>query len=363
MSSASSPSPSEGLAALTLELCRFPSVIREEAALCDWTEARLRALGTVDVFRVGNSVVARGPRRSRPFLGLFGHLDTVPAHPGDPEPFRDGDRIVGLGSSDMKSGVAIKLALLDELDLEALPYDVAMVFYDQEEGPFAANGLGPVLDQLPWLAELDLGFCLEPSDNVVQVGAVGTLHANIVFQGRACHSARPWQGENAVHKAGALLAELHNRAPNEVECGGFRFREVMSATLASGGRARNIIPEHFELNVNYRFAPNRSVESAREELLGTVAGRAEVEFVDLCPAGRVVTDNPHLKHFLALTGASITAKQAWTDVARLTAAGIDAVNLGPGLSSQAHQAGEYCSVKLLEEGYAMFRALLTAPVA
>ncbi len=362
MSSASSPSPSEGLAALTLELCRFPSVIREEAALCDWTEHRLRQLGTVDVFRIGNSVVACGPRKGRPFLGLFGHLDTVPAHPDDPEPTIAGDRIVGLGSSDMKAGVAIKLALLDELDLEALPYDVAMVFYDQEEGPFDANGLGPVLDQLDWLSELELGFCLEPSDNVVQVGAVGTLHAQVVFEGRACHSARPWQGENAVHKAGAFLTELLHRTPNEVDCGGFRFREVMSATLASGGRARNVIPEHFELNVNLRFAPNRSVESAQAEVRRAVGDRARVAFTDLCPAGRVVTDNAHLKHFLALTGADITAKQAWTDVARLTAAGIDAVNLGPGLSSQAHQAGEYCSIRLLEEGYEMFRSLLTTPV-
>lgn len=347
------------LAELTLQLCRIPSVIGDEGAICDHVEARLRALG-LEVQRLGNTVAGRGPSRGRPRLGLFGHLDTVP---GTQEPRIEGDRIYGLGSSDMKGGLAVMLALAEDLDLEAIPFDLDFVFYDKEEGPFVQNGLGPALREWGWLKELALGFCLEPSDNAVQVGAVGTLHATLRFTGKAAHSARPWQGENAVHKAGPLLTELLGRPPVEVMAGGFPFREVMSVTLASGGKARNVIPDRFELNVNYRFAPGKSLEQAQAELRDFVAGRAEVEFTDLSPSGRVVTDNPHLVRFLAITGAKLEPKQAWTDVAQLGAAGIDAVNFGPGISAQAHQAGEYASAQGLLRGYGMFRSFLTAPPA
>jgi len=354
----SSQSLSELLAQRTLWLCEQPSVITEEEALCSEMQRRLSPL-CERIQRVGNTLVCWGPRRGRPLVGLVGHLDTVPLHPDSRPAQRDGDRIYGLGSSDMKSGLAIMWTLLERLDLDALPVDLVVVFYDQEEGPFHLNGLGPTLEQVPELAEIALGFALEPSDNVVQVGAVGTLHAKVVFQGKACHSARPWQGENAVQKAGTFLAELAQREAVVVNCGGFDFREVMNVTMAQGGRARNVIPETFECNVNYRFAPGKSLEQAQQDVLDAVAGRAEVSFPDLSPSGRVVTrDNPLFDHLLNVTSAEVAPKQAWTDVARLTQAGIDAVNFGPGLSSQAHQMDEFVTVDLIEQGYRMFESFL-----
>ena len=213
---------------------------------------------------------------------------------------------------------------------------------------------------MPWLSELDLAFCLEPSDNVVQLGCVGTLHARVSFHGRSAHSARPWQGENAVHKAGSFLQDLESREPVDIEVGGHVFREVVSVTLASGGRARNVIPERFDLNLNYRFAPGKSLDAAQAEIVELVAGRAEVEFVDRSPAGAVVNDNPLYQRFSQLTRAQETAKQAWTDVARFAEAGIDAVNLGPGRSDQAHQAEEYVEISKLVDSYQLFHRFLTA---
>ena len=353
-----SPSLSELLAERTLWLCEQPSVITYEEALCDAMEQRLGPL-SARLQRVGNTIVCWGPRRGRPLVGLFGHLDTVPEHPQSRPTSVEGSRIYGLGSSDMKSGLAIMWTLLEQLDLEALPVDLVVVFYDQEEGSFALNGLGPTLEQVPELAEIALGFALEPSDNVVQVGAVGTLHARVSFRGKACHSARPWQGENAVQKAGPFLAQLAVRQPVTVDCGGFPFREVMNVTTAHGGRARNVIPETFDLNVNYRFAPGKSLEQAQQDVLDAVAGRADVVFEDLSPSGKVVTRaNPLFDRFLRCTDAEVAPKQAWTDVARLTQAGIDAVNFGPGLSSQAHQKDEYVEVALIEQGYRMFESFL-----
>ena len=347
---------SPSLSDLCLALCEIPSVTGNEEACADFVEARLRAT-VMDVERIGQSVVARGPVRGRPLVLLVGHTDTVPPKPGDTAPHREGSRILGLGASDMKGGLAVMLALAAELGDDG-PYDVGMVFYDREEGPWIASGLGPVLDRCAWLGSAALAFCLEPSDNVVQLGCLGTLHARVVFAGRAAHSARPWQGRNAIHAAGPFLVRVAARNPVDVVRDGHLFREVMSATLASGGTARNVIPDRFEINVNFRFAPGRSLASAEAEVRDLVAGEAEVEFVERAPSGAVVARNPHLQRFLTLNGNPVAAKQAWTDVARLTAAGIDAVNLGPGISAQAHQAGEYVDTALLTESHAQFRRFL-----
>ncbi|MFZ5475479.1 MAG: succinyl-diaminopimelate desuccinylase [Myxococcota bacterium] len=345
--------------ALARELCAIPSVTGDERACADAIERRLRAT-RYEVTRVDESVLARSPRTGRPLVLLVGHTDTVPGKPGDGPVRVVGDRLFGLGASDMKGGLAVMVALAEDLDPAALAYDVGFVFYDREEGPWADSGLGPVLDHVPWLKEAALAFCLEPSDNVVQVGCMGSMHARVRFVGRSAHSARPWQGENAIHAAAPLLARLAARAPVDVERDGHVFREVVSATQAQGGTARNVIPDRFELNLNYRFAPGRSLEEAEAELRALVGEGPEVDFVERAPAGRVVGRNALLQRFLALNGNAVAAKQAWTDVARLGQAGVDAVNLGPGLAAQAHQAGEWASLALLEESYAQFRRFLTA---
>lgn len=345
------------LARRTLELCRIASVTGNEAECAARVEAELRGT-SLSVQRVGNSVVARSPDRGRPLVLLVGHTDTVPGKTSDGAPRVEGTRVYGLGASDMKGGLAVMLELACSVgDVSALAYDLGFVFYDREEGPWSDSGLGPVLDAVPWLRPANLAFCLEPSDNVVQVGCLGTMHLRVTFRGKAAHSARPWQGENAIHRAGELLVALSARTPHDVICDGHVFREVLSATMATGGRTRNVIPDQFELNLNYRFAPGRGISQAVADVRALCTG-AEVEVIEAAPSGRVVTDNALLRRFIELNGNPVTAKQAWTDVARLTAAGIDAVNLGPGLAAQAHQAGEYADVPLLAQGYAQFDRFL-----
>ncbi len=348
----------------TVELCRIASVTGDEGAIAERVEAMLRDT-PLQVQRVGLSVLARtASRPGRPLVLLVGHTDTVPAKAADRGVRVEGDRVYGLGASDMKGGLAVMLELAAAVgDGAALGVDLGLVFYDTEEGPWADSGLGPVLDEVAWLRRAALAFCLEPSDNVVQVGCLGTLHAKVTFVGRAAHSARPWQGDNAIHRAAPLLAALAARPPVEVDCDGHPFREVLSATLASGGSTRNVVPDRFTLNLNFRFAPGRSDESAVAEVRrfcaeACPASPPEVELVEVAPSGRVVTDNPQLRHFLQLNGNAVAAKQAWTDVARLSRAGIDAVNLGPGLAAQAHQADEYASAALLSESYTQFARFL-----
>lgn len=348
------------LAERALELIRLPSVIGNERAIADHVEAWAKGrFGASGVLRVSHSLAVGRRDDPRPALTLVGHLDTVPENPDGTEPRIVGDRLIGLGASDMKGSLAVMMALADALPLEALPFNLRLVFYEREEGPYLESGLGPLFDAAPELTQAAFTIAMEPTDGAVQVGCVGSLHARLTFEGQAAHSARPWQGKNAIHAAGPLLLELGARGRREVVSGGHTFFEVMSATLAKGGRARNVVPDHFELNLNYRFAPGKSVEAAQADVLALAAGRCTVAFTDLAPSGRVCADNPHLARLVELSGRPAEAKQAWTDVARLSAWGLDAVNYGPGETAQAHQRGESAPIAALENAYEVLRRLLS----
>jgi len=338
-----------------LWLCGIPSVIGDERALADAVADRFSARWPMR--RLGNNLVFGGPTApGRPLLAFFGHLDTVPgeAHPPVVLP----DRLVALGASDMKAGLALMTVLLEERTPGRGAVDLAFVFYDREEGPYLENGLGPTLAALEWKLAITLGICLEPSANRLQLGCLGSLHARLTFSGRRAHSARPWEGENAIHKAGPLIHQLSTRQPRETIFGGLTYREVTSLTLAQGGTARNVVPDRFVVNVNHRFAPGTALLEAQSDITALVGGAAEVEFTDLSPAGDVNLTHPWIRHLIDDLGLTPEPKQAWTDVGRLSEAGIAAINLGPGEPSQAHQAGEWVPLRHLDEGLALLERFL-----
>jgi succinyl-diaminopimelate desuccinylase len=348
------------LAETLLWLCAIPSPICEEAELCDAVQARLGKLAGAAVRRYQNSIVVpltRGEGR-RPRVALVGHLDTVRTENG---PARlDEGRCFGAGAADMKSGLAVMILLAETLDRSALGCDLTLVFYAREEGPYAENELGVVLEKDRELGEVDLAVCMEPSDNKLHLGCNGSLHATLTFEGKTGHSARPWEGQNAVTKAAPFLAEMAALTPKEVVLDGLTYKSVMTITQArDGGRGRNVVPDTFALNLNHRFAPDTSLEAAQERVRALVAGRARVDFVDLSPAAPPNASHPFVKHLIDVGVRAIEPKQAWTDVARFAARGIPAINFGPGENAQAHQRNESTSCALVTEGFDIMRRWLT----
>jgi succinyl-diaminopimelate desuccinylase len=348
------------IAETLLWLCAVPSPIGEERALCDAVEARVADLPlAAPVRRYGDSLVVPITRGRGRRIALVGHLDTVrtengPAHIA-------GDRCFGAGASDMKSGLAVMLELAETLDLPTLGCDLTLVFYAREEGPFAENELGPVLAEDPELGQIDLAVCLEPSDNKVHLGCMGSLHATVTFEGRTAHSARPWEGENAITKAAELLVELGALQPRESIVEGLAYRSATTVTQArDGGRGRNVVPDCFILNVNHRFAPDRTLEQASADLRRLLGDRAHVELTDLSPAAPPNADHPLIQALIAAGVRGTEPKRAWTDVARFSARGVPAVNFGPGENAQAHQKNESTSLALLREGHEIVARWLTS---
>lgn len=353
--------PSEAqLAQTLLELVRIESPIGEEAALCDYVEQRLRKIRGCEVWRDGHSLVAHCfAKPGAPKVALVGHLDTVRTeHTGEPR--IESDKVYGAGAADMKSGLAVMLELAERMTIDSSAFDLYMVFYEREEGPYAENALGRLLENFPVLHTLNLAVCLEPSDNKLQLGCMGSIHASVTFEGRTSHSARPWQGENALQKSWRVLKNLSEREPVEVVIDGHRFMEVMSATIGHGGRSKNIIPDRFEININYRFGPTRSPSVAFSELVDFVGTDAVCVASDLSPGGRPHANDPLV---LRLAGCGVVAtetKQAWTDVARFDTVGVPGVNFGPGTQAQAHQRNEYTLIPPLAEGYLILHRFLGA---
>lgn len=343
-----------------LWLCSIASPIGEEKEICDAVAQRM-IHSPLDgaVRRYGNSIVVpvvRKHEEGRKHVALVGHLDTVRTENG---PARiEGKRCYGAGAADMKSGLACMIVLKETIT-QMIGCDLTLVFYAREEGPYAENELGPVLAADADLRSVDLAVCLEPSDNRLHVGCCGAIHATVTFRGRTAHSARPWEGENAITKAGPLLTRLANLKPIERVIDGYTYRTVTTATLANGGRGRNIVPDVFTMNLNHRFAPDTSLEQAQADLRALVGDDGEIEFTDLSPAALPSVSHPLVQQLIAAGVTSIDPKQAWTDVARFSSLGIPAVNFGPGENAQAHQKNESTDLALVFEGYRILAAWLT----
>ncbi len=338
-----------------VEIVNIPSVTRNEAEICAWLHDRY--VDRYPIQRIGNALVIGAPEPDSDFVVLYGHTDTVPVQ-GDWRARIEDDRIVGLGTSDMKAGLAVMMELLDN-GVREEEGSLVYVFYDAEEGPADENGLEDVLDTARWLTGADLSIVLEPTDLNLELGCNGAMNADIVFRGSTAHSARPWLGENAVTKAGDWLAAMHRRKPELVDISGLEYREVFSVTKASGGIANNIIPGEFVVNLNYRFPPIYSIEEAEERLRDVARAADEVVVKDRAPSGSVDLDHPGVQRLDALIGRERLAKQGWTDVARLTSRGAVAVNYGPGIVAQAHQVGEYVPMGNMETVYSVLHEFLT----
>jgi succinyl-diaminopimelate desuccinylase len=326
-----------------LELVATPSEYGDETLIADLVQGRIASIG-VRHQRLGNAIVARIGGEGDA-VALVGHLDTVPNWEGG-EAHVDGGRIVGRGSADMKGGDAVMLALL-ETRLTA-PQPVVFLFYDREEGPNQNNGIHAVLRDATLIGDVSFAVVLEPTSNTVHAGAVGTLNADVVYSGRLAHSARPWEGSNAITNAAAALKRFAARTEQPIDVDGLRFHDTISITMAHAGTARNVVPDRFALAVNVRVAPGRSLDEARREVEALAGDGCVVTWLDESPPAPPGTAHPAVRRFIDTTGVAVHPKQAWTDVATLHHAGIPAINFGPGDSSQAHQRGEYVTIAALE---------------
>jgi succinyl-diaminopimelate desuccinylase len=334
--------------ALTRALVDVESMSRNEKEIAGYVEDALRQAPHLSVDRLGNTVMARTDLGREQRVVLAGHLDTVPIDNNFPSTVVD-DLIYGCGASDMKSGTALALHLAATLPDPG--YDVTYLFYEAEEIESKYNGLALAAQSRPEWLLADFAVLLEPTYGVVEAGCQGTLRASVRTTGRRAHTARAWRGVNAIHAAGEVLRRLADYRPRTVTIDGCTYREGLNAVGVSGGVAGNVVPDECVVEVNMRFAPDRTEKQALEHVHEVFEGY-ELELTDSAPGALPGLTAAPARDFLIAVGAEPAAKLGWTDVARFAALGIPALNYGPGDPLLAHAPDEHVEIGKIRDGAA-----------
>lgn len=351
------PNPAD-LLGLTADLVAIPSVSYEEKPITDHIEKLLAGADWLDVVRVGNNLVARTTLgRSRRII-LAGHTDTVP--PNHNETARiEGDTLWGIGSADMKGGVATILRLALSVPRPAI--DVTYVFYACEEVTTGDNGLELLFETRPELVAGDAALLAEPTAALVEAGCQGILQMDVITKGRRAHTARGWLGSNALHRMAPVIDAVANYEGRRVVIDGCAFREGLQGVRMTAGVADNVVPDLAVLRVNHRFAPDRTYEQAAASIRELLSAADEVLLVEYAAAAPPGLDHPLLQSLLKEAGGTYTGKLGWTDVSRFAARGIPAVNFGPGDPVVAHTAQEHVTRSDLDRVYSVIHNLICGP--
>jgi succinyl-diaminopimelate desuccinylase len=313
-------------------------------------------LDHLEVTRRGHTVVARTNLGHGERVVIAGHLDTVPLNDNLPAR-REGGLLHGLGTCDMKGGDAVMLRLAAHVPDPNR--DLTFIWYEAEEIEAEFNGLHLLAQSHPELMTADFAILMEPSNAVVEAGCQGTLRVDVRTSGERSHSARSWKGDNAIHKAAGILARLQEYDARRPVIDGLEYHEGLNAVFIRGGVAGNVLPDECVVEVNFRFAPDRSEAEAADFVRDFFEGY-DVTLTDSAPGALPGLDVPAAKAFVEAVGGEVNPKFGWTDVARFSGLGVPAVNFGPGDPMLAHKQEEHVPVADIERCERTLRTWLGA---
>jgi succinyl-diaminopimelate desuccinylase len=350
------------LLAATAELVGIASVSHHERRLADLVEDALRACDWLTVDRIGHNVVARTELGRAQRLVLAGHLDTVPPA-GNAEPKVEGDTLWGVGSSDMKGGLAVMLDLATTIAAPSV--DLTWCFYACEEVGRDESGLLELWTEHPDLLAGDAAILGEPTGALVEAGCQGTMRIVLALRGVRAHTARPFTGRNAIHRLAPVLATVAQWESRTVVLDGCTYAEQLQVVAVDGGVAGNVVPDAAGVTINFRYAPDRRRADAEvyvRQLLAPTFDEAEGDawaVIDAADGAPPSLDHPLLAALVAATNAAPNAKVGWTDVASFWEHGVPAANFGPGDPLLAHHPDEHVTRDQLDRAREVLAALIS----
>lgn len=334
-------------------LIETPSMSKEEDKTADLIEEFLQAEG-VNTERVGNNIWAKNKYfdAALPTVLLNSHHDTVKPNAGyTKDPFAaivEDEKLYGLGSNDaggcLVSLIATFLHFYGEKNLK---YNIVLAASAEEE----ISGKGGIESLLPHLPEVDFAIVGEPTQMHLAVAEKGLMVLDCVVTGKAGHAARD-EGENALYKAVQHIEWFK----------GFVFPKAseslgpvkMSVTVIEAGKQHNVVPDKCRFVVDVRTTDAYSNQETLAIIREHVDCGVEPRSTRLNPSG-IGDDHPIVKAGKSL-GRNTYGSPTLSDQALMP---FPSVKVGPGDSARSHTADEYIFIKEIEEGVAIYIAMLS----
>jgi len=218
----------------------------------------------------------------------------------------------------------------------------------------------------PDLTACDAAILGEPTDARIEAGCQGAFSVELTFVGARAHSARPWTGVNAIHRAGVAIDRVREWPGRQPVIDGCEYREAMQVVLIEGGVARNVVPDRCTITINHRFAPDHGLDAARQAVRDVVGdafdesnGDSWAE-IDVSMGAPPSLGHPLLASLVERSGRPPRAKLGWTDVAFFAEQAIPAANFGPGDPLLAHTQAEFVTRAQLDAAWATLVGVVTS---
>ncbi|OGF02852.1 MAG: hypothetical protein A3H14_00825 [Candidatus Doudnabacteria bacterium RIFCSPLOWO2_12_FULL_49_8] len=351
---------------LTAQLIAFRSTADNpsELAACAYFIAKWFAGLPVRVLRFHSrgvpSIVVLPQGVTKPRVFLNGHFDVVAGETSQFRMRRAAGRLIGRGTIDMKAQVAVMMVLMRELTLRGQRDVGLMLVGDEELG--GINGTKYLLSRGQRSAFVIAG---EPSDLRIASEAKGILNLELTARGRSAHTARPYQGINAIDLLAQALVRISRALPIPSKRRNASVTTCVATTI-QGGMASNQVPVQARSTLNIRYAPADRPQ-ALEKNIAKLAGRGiAVKRLSVDHAAHCDPANPYLlklaRSITTVTRrpAAVVRKAAGSDIRHFTQAGIPGVVFGPSGGGSAHSAKEWIGVSSLVTFYEVLEKFVTS---
>lgn len=323
--------------------------------------------GKLELFNLIAKISGKSSKKPLVFLG---HTDTVNASKEWEKlafnPIEKDGRIYGLGSSDMKSGLASMIAAA--LSLNEQPENDIYLMFDADEEGSGTGGIKLMQDVNLKDARIVVA---ESTAGRIMLGHRGCLDMEIKVKGNELHSSRADseynEKNNAIYTMSTIIESLRKYGKEiEIREDESLGKPNLNIGSISGGSGANKVAGDCAIKLCRRVIPAEGLEGVKSEIENIVREISPSAEFNVIFSGEPLKARKESEIVSKLDGlvrkyygSVVYGNQTgWTEAALFTKFG-DVVIFGPGTSEVTHKPGEYVEISNLKKFTQIYRELMT----